>query len=62
MRRTRVGYYGRSGDFTAFSRDQLRSILAGQHDHPVLVIPAGVQSDYTDQEVSVVSHSAVTHH
>jgi len=58
----RVGCYGRSGDFTAFSRGLLRSILAGQHDHPVLLIPAGVQRDYTDQEVSVVSHSAVTHH
>ena len=42
----RDGCYGRSGDFTAFSRGLRRSILAGQHDHPVLLVPAGVKRDF----------------
>ena len=45
MPRTRVGCCGLSGDFTVFSLDLVRSILAGQHDHPVLLIPAGVEGD-----------------
>jgi hypothetical protein len=31
----------------------LFSILAGQHDHPVLLVPAGVQRDFAQGKVSV---------
>ena len=44
-RRTRVGCYGLSTDFTASSLALFRSILARQHDHPVLSVPAGKQRD-----------------
>ena len=42
-RRTRVGCYGLSGDFTASSLALIRSILARQHDHPMLSVPAGIK-------------------
>ena len=43
--KTLVGCYGRSMDFIAFKQALAWSILARQHDHPVLLIPASVERD-----------------
>ena len=51
--KTLVGCCGRSMDFTAFKLALAWSILARQHDHPVLAIPAGVQRDFAQGKVSV---------
>ena len=41
----RVGCFGPNTDFTASRLVQAKSILARQHDDPVLLIPAGIESD-----------------
>ncbi len=51
--KTLVGCYGRSMDFIAFKQTLAWSILARQHDHPVLLIPAGVKRDGVQGEVCV---------
>ena len=48
-----VGCCGRSMGFTAFKRALVWSILARQHDHPVLLIPAGVERDCVQGKVCV---------
>ena len=49
----RVGCYGLNSDFTASSLAQVRSILARQHDHPVVLIPAGIERDGVKGKVCV---------
>ena len=51
--KTLVGCYGRSMDFTAFKQALAWSILARQHDHPVLLIPAGVERDGVQRKVCI---------
>jgi len=48
-----VGCCGRSMGFTAFKRALVWSILARQHDDPVLLIPAGVERDRVQGKVCV---------
>ena len=51
--KTLVGCCGRSMDFTAFKLALAWSILARQHDHPVFVIPAGVERHGVQQKICV---------